>query len=197
MSVSQERHARPARTRRPGGPGPRLLAVAVGLLVVASLVQSIVAGVVAIRFAVAFAALIALGELLRLNLPGDREAAPIGTACGLAYALLIRVGPVPARHSAFQVVAVTGLGMTLGALPHVAVGRPARLAEMSSRLLAVACVALIFRPLAGTERSGPALVGRAGRDGPAGHGGQADSRVPLRLDQGGQPAGQVLGDVHR
>ena len=123
--------------------------MAVGILVVASLVQSIVAGVVAIRFAVAFAALIALGELLRLNLPGDREAAPIGTACGLAYALLIRVGPVPARHSAFQVVAVTGLGMTLGALPHAAVGRPARLAEMSSRLLAVACVALVFRPLAG------------------------------------------------
>jgi hypothetical protein len=149
MNVSQERHARPARTRRPGGPGPRLLAVAAGILVVASLVQSIVAGVVAIRFAVAFAALIALGELLRLNLPGDREAAPIGTACGLAYALLIRVGPVPARHSAFQVVAVAGLGMTLGALPHVAVGRQARLAEMSSRLLEVACVALVFRPLAG------------------------------------------------
>ncbi len=44
MNVSQERHARPARTR-PGGPGPRLFAVAVGILVAASLVQSIVAGV--------------------------------------------------------------------------------------------------------------------------------------------------------
>jgi hypothetical protein len=126
-----------------------VLAVATGILVVASLVQSIVAGVVAIRFAVAFAALIALGELLRLNLPGDRDAAPIGSACALAYALLIRVGPVPARHSAFQVVAVTGLGMILGALPHLAVGRPARLPYMSSRLLWVACVAFIFRPLAG------------------------------------------------
>ena len=149
MKGNQDRHARPAHTRRPDGPGLRLLAVAVGILVVASLVQTIVAGVVAIRFAVAFSALIALGELLRLNLPGDREAAPIGTACALAYALLIRVGPVPARHSAFQVVAVTGLGMILGALPHLAVGRPARLAGMSSRLLAVACAALIFRPLAG------------------------------------------------
>ena len=149
MKGNQDRHARPAHTRRPDGPGLRLLAVAVGILVVASLVQTIVAGVVAIRFAVAFSALIALGELLRLNLPGDREAAPIGTACALANALLIRVGPVPARHSAFQVVAVTGLGMILGALPHLDVGRPARLAGMSSRLLAVACVAFIFRPLAG------------------------------------------------
>ena len=149
MKGNQDRHARPAHTRRPDGPGLRLLAVAVGILVVASLVQTIVAGVVAIRFAVAFSALIALGELLRLNLPGDREAAPIGTACALAYALLIRVGPVPARHSAFQVVAVTGLGMILGALPHLAVGRPARLPYMSSRLLGVACVAFIFRPLAG------------------------------------------------
>jgi hypothetical protein len=113
--------------------------------------QSVSAGVVAPRSAIAFAALIALGELLRLSLPGDREAAPIGTACALAYAVAIRVGSVPARHSAFQVVAVTGIGMALGALPHLAVGRPARTAGMASRLLAVACAAFAFRPLAGTS----------------------------------------------
>jgi hypothetical protein len=124
------------------------------LLVAVALVQTLLAGAVSVRWAIAFAALIALGELLRLNLPGDREAAPIGTACALAYALLIRVGPVPARHSALQVVAVTGIGMTLGALPHLAVGRPARLASMAARLIAVAFAAFAFRPLAGS----PAVV---------------------------------------
>ena len=48
-------------------------------------------------------------------------------------------------------MAVTGIGMTLGALPHLAVGRPARTASMASRLLAVACAAFAFRPLAGSS----------------------------------------------
>jgi len=151
VSVSQDRLATTglrARDRRPAGSGQRLLIAAAGVLVAVAIVQTAVAGTVAIRQAIAFAALIALGELLRLTLPGDREAAPIGTAGALAYALLIRVGPLPARHSAFQVVAVAGIGMILGALPHLAVGRPARLAGMASRLLAVACAAFAFRPLA-------------------------------------------------
>jgi hypothetical protein len=152
VSVSQTRLATTglrAHSRQPGAAyGQRLLVVASGLLVVACIAQSLVTGVAATRSAIAFAALIALGELLRLNLPGDREAAPIGTACALAYALLIRVGSVPARHSAFQVVAVTGVGMVLGALPHLAVGRPARTADMATRLLAASCAAFVFRPLA-------------------------------------------------
>jgi len=154
VSVSQDRLATTglrARSRRPAGSGQRLFVAATGLAVAACIAQSVSAGVVAPRSAIAFAALIALGELLRLNLPGDREAAPIGTACALAYALLIRVGSVPARHSAFQAVAVTGIGMALGALPHLAVGRPARTAGMASRLLAVACAAFAFRLLAGTS----------------------------------------------
>jgi hypothetical protein len=142
---------RPACARRPAGSGQRLFAAAAAVAVAACIAQSVGTRVVAPRGAIAFAALIALGELLRLNLPGDREAAPIGTACALAYALLIRVGSVPARHSAFQVVAVTGIGMALGALPHLAVGRPARTAGMASRLIAVACAAFVFRPLAGTS----------------------------------------------
>jgi hypothetical protein len=154
VSVSQDRLATTglqARSRRTGGYGQRLLVAASGLLVAGCIAQSVTAGVVAARSAIAFAALIALGELLRLNLPGDREGAPIGTACALAYALLIRVGSVPARHSAFQVVAVAGAGMALGVLPHLAVGRPARTVGMASRLLAVACAAVVFRPLAGTS----------------------------------------------
>jgi hypothetical protein len=154
VSVSQDRLATAglqAAAARPGGSGQRLLVAGAALLVVAAVVRTVVASPVATRQAIAFAALIALGELLRLNLPGDREAAPIGTACALAYAMLIRVGQVPARHSALQVVAVAGVGMILGALPHLAVGRPARVTGMASRLLAVACAAFAFRPFAGAQ----------------------------------------------
>jgi hypothetical protein len=41
--------------------------------------------------------------------------------------------------------------MLIGALPHLAVGRPARLTSMAARLVAVACVAAVFRPLAGHQ----------------------------------------------
>jgi len=138
------------RTRpwRPGGTGSRVVIAAAGLLVAVAVVHTLLVGAVQPRWALVFTALVAVGELLRLNLPGDREAAPIGTACALANALLIRVGPIPARHSVLQVVAVTGIGMTIGALPHLAAGRPARLTSMAARLLAVAFAAFAFRPLA-------------------------------------------------
>jgi HD domain len=125
-----------------------LLVVAAGVVLVASVAQTAVAGLRDPHIALAFGVLIALGEVLRLNLPGDRECTPIGMAGALAYALLIRVGVNPVHYSAGQVVTVTAIGMIVGALPHVAVGRPAKLTGMASRLLCVACVAFIFRPLA-------------------------------------------------
>lgn len=128
--------------------GQSLLVLFAGLLVIASVAQTAVTGVRDVSAAVAFGALIAFGELLRLNLPGDREAAPIASAGALAYALLLRIGDSPARHDPQQVVAVTAIGMIIGALPHVAAGRPARLPAMAARVLAVACVAGVFRPLA-------------------------------------------------
>jgi len=129
--------------------GQLLLVVAAGVVLVASVAQTAISGLHDVRFAVAFGVLIAFGELLRLNLPGDRESAPIGTAGALAYALLIQVNNQLIVHSAWQVVTVTAIGMIIGALPHLAVGRPARVGGMASRLLCVACVAFIFRPLAG------------------------------------------------
>ena len=38
--------------------------------------------------------------------------------------------------------------MTVGALPHIAAGRPPGLTGMCTRLVTVACVAFIFRPVA-------------------------------------------------
>ena len=129
--------------------GRWLLVIFTGMLLVWSVAQTAVTGVHDVHAALAFGALIALGELLRLNLPGDREAAPMATAGALGYALLLRIGgDPPAMYSAEQVIAVTAIAMIVGALPHLAVGRPARLTTMAVRLLAVACVALVFRPIA-------------------------------------------------
>ena len=123
--------------------------VAAGVWLVVSVAQTAADGLQDPRIAISFGALIAFGEVLRLNLPGDRESAPIGFAGALAYALLIRVGTHVVHYSAQQVVTVATIGMIIGALPHLAVGRPARVSGMAARLLCVACVAYIFRPLAG------------------------------------------------
>jgi hypothetical protein len=128
--------------------GQMLVIVAAGLLAVAAIAQTAVAGVVQVGDAVAFGSLVALGELLRITLPGNRETAPIAAAGALGYALLLHVGDRPAIQSALQVIVITAGGMIVGALPHLAAGRPAKLAGMASRLIAVACVAFAFRPLA-------------------------------------------------
>ena len=79
---------------------------------------------------------------------------PIATAGAMAYALLMYVGHLPARGlparvSPLQVIAVAAIAMTIGALPHMAAGRPVGLTGMASRLVAVSCVAFAFRPLTG------------------------------------------------
>ncbi len=102
--------------------------------------------------ALAFGGFIAFGELLRLALPGGREAAPIAMVGGMSYALLL---VPPGRHhvataqtqSALLVIAVAAVGMMVGALPHVAAGRDAGLTGMCTRLVAIACVAFVFRPV--------------------------------------------------
>jgi len=128
--------------------GQLLLVAAAGVLLVASVAQTAGTGLSDGNIAAAFGVLIAFGELLRLSLPGDRESAPIATAGALGYALLIKVGNTTMWHSAQQVVTVTAIGMIIGAMPHLAVGRPARVGAMAARLLAVASVAFLFRPLA-------------------------------------------------
>src|SRR5579863_3250949 len=94
---------------------------------------------------IAFGLFIAFGELLRLSLPGAREAAPIAMTAALAYAMSLGIAKIDNGNvlpiTPTQAVAVAALGMTLGALPHIAAGRPAGVTGMSARLLAVAFVA--------------------------------------------------------
>ena len=129
----------------------RLLLLAVsGMLVLAALATTVTFPPKSLLAAVAFGLFIAFGELLRLALPGGREAAPIAMVGALAYALLLDVKGSwkPTPHTALQVIAVAAIGMAIGALPHVAAGRPLGLTGMCTRLVTVACVAFIFRQLA-------------------------------------------------
>jgi hypothetical protein len=96
--------------------GQSLLVIFAGVLLIACVAQTAVAGVRDARTALVFGALIAFGEVLRLNLPGERESAPIATAGALAYAMLIRVGTTTVHLSAQQVVSITATGMIVGAL---------------------------------------------------------------------------------
>ncbi len=133
--------------------GRILLMAAAAMLVVAAFT-----GAVALhprvdwRAALAFGAFIAVGELLRLALPGGREAAPIAMVGAMAYAMLLALpGNGHMRYDALLVIAVSAVGMTVGALPHIAAGRPAGLTGMCTRLVAVSCVAFIFRPIVSVE----------------------------------------------
>ncbi|MGH3319995.1 MAG: HD-GYP domain-containing protein [Streptosporangiaceae bacterium] len=136
--------------------GHALLIVIAGLLVVAAVAEVAARGLVQPRVALAFGGLIVIGEVARINLPGGRESAPLGTAAALSYALLLAVGHAPASHGALQVVTVTATGVVIGALPHVAVARAPRFDEMARRVLHIALAAGLLRPF----MSGlPPLVG--------------------------------------
>ncbi|MFI0452627.1 HD-GYP domain-containing protein [Actinomadura sp. 6N118] len=138
--------------------GQLLLIASAGLFVIVAVTQVAAVGLVQPDVAVIFGVLIALGELFRMVMPGNREVAPIATAGAIGYALLVGVGPesagadpdpgvVLATHSPLQVVAVTAVGMLIGSLPHIAVGRSPGLDAMARRLFTVAVVSLCFRPL--------------------------------------------------
>ncbi|TDD39209.1 HD domain-containing protein [Actinomadura sp. KC06] len=138
--------------------GQLLLIATAGLFVVVAIAHVATVGLRQPNIAIIFGVLIALGELFRMVMPGNREVAPIASAGAMGYALLVGVGPagappdarlgvVAADHSALQVVAVTAVGMLIGSLPHIAVGRSPRPDAMARRLFNVTVVALCFRPV--------------------------------------------------
>ncbi|GAA3751255.1 hypothetical protein HDA32_000905 [Spinactinospora alkalitolerans] len=146
-------HGTPPATRREGGrtrhrvDPTRLLLIAVAAGgAAASLLWTLVTGFTDAQAALAFGVLVALGELARIALPGQREAAPIASAGAIGYTFLLTTGADAAHHSAWQVIAVVALGLALGELPHIAVGRPPRWGDLARRLLIIEIIALAFRP---------------------------------------------------
>jgi hypothetical protein len=131
--------------------GRILLMAAAAMLVIAAFagIAALHPPTISYRVALSFGGFIAFGELFRLALPGGREAAPIAMVGAMAYAMLLpsHGHPASVTYDALLVVAVAAIGMIVGALPHIAAGRPAGLTGMCTRLVAVSCVAFIFRPI--------------------------------------------------
>lgn len=142
--MSQPLRLEDANTRITG-----MLVLVAAVLTATSLVSAVSGAdgaLVQLDWALAFGGLIALGELIRIVLPGDREAAPLSSAGTLAYALLPAVSTQLATHSAFQVVLVTACSVLLGAVPHMAAGRAPHLDYLARRILVASLAALLFRP---------------------------------------------------
>lgn len=143
-----------------GTVGPLVPVAAV--VVVAAVAHTAARGVEDVAVAVAFAAFVAFGELVRLTLPGERDAAPLAVAGALAYCLLPEVAGTQAAHNASQVIAVTASGILIGGLPHAAAGRLIGLEDAARRLLVVAAAAAAFRPVVNSSGAdldpGPALA---------------------------------------
>ena len=122
-----------------------VVASAALLAVAAVVVTASPGGFVDVNIALAFGAFIALGELVRITLPGGRDAAPIATAGALGYVLVTRYPDGPASQGALQVVAVVVVAMLVGVAPHAVVGRAPSIESMARRLLSVGLAAAVFR----------------------------------------------------
>ncbi|HSN06255.1 MAG TPA: HD domain-containing phosphohydrolase, partial [Candidatus Angelobacter sp.] len=95
----------------------------------------------------AFGLFIALGEVLRISLPGKRESAPLASAGAIAFALLPAMLGVPNLSYGWPVVVtVVTLGSVLGAFPGALVGRGLHLDELARRILTTMLAAAVFRP---------------------------------------------------
>lgn len=118
-----------------------------GLLALGCLASVLVSGPVQRPVALAFGGLVALGELTRRTGTEAREAAPLGAAGALAYALLGDVAGQPAHHGVAQTVTVVLAASLLGSVPYVARGSGPVLDHLARRVLTVAFAAVCFRPL--------------------------------------------------
>ncbi|MGW0815457.1 HD-GYP domain-containing protein [Streptomyces viridiviolaceus] len=121
--------------------------VCAGLVALSCLASVLWTGLEDRPVALAFGALVTLGELTRRTATEAREAAPLGTAGALAYALLGEDAGRPAQHGVAQTVTVVLAASLLGSVPHIARGGGPVLDQVARRVLTVAFAAVCFQPL--------------------------------------------------
>lgn len=156
---------RGARPRTAGGrraPGSLLLLVVYGAataLAVAALAWTAARGVAAPGTALAFGALIAVGEAVRCGVTAPeqvREPAPLAAVGALGYAVHGQVADAGGAFGPLQAVAVVVAASLVGLVPLLALGHPAGLDHLARRVLAIALAALCCQ-------SAAAVGGLAGR----------------------------------
>ncbi|MGA5035641.1 HD-GYP domain-containing protein [Streptomyces capoamus] len=125
----------------------RLIHGAAALVAAGSLAATVWTGLADRGVALAFGALMTTGELTRWSdAQARRQAAPLGAAGSLAYALLGAVAGRPGHQDAAQVVTVVLVATVLGAVPHIWSGHPTA-DHLARRVLTVGFAAVCFQPL--------------------------------------------------
>ncbi|MHB9859183.1 HD-GYP domain-containing protein [Streptomyces sp. YIM S03343] len=125
----------------------RLVLLTAALVAAGCLAHTLCTGLDARPVALAFGAFVTVGELTRSSGAPVREAAPLGAAGALSYALLGEAGGRTGGQGAAQVVAVVLAACLLGSVPHIARGRGPVTGHLARRVLTVAFAAVCFQPL--------------------------------------------------
>ncbi|MFJ7148514.1 metal-dependent phosphohydrolase [Streptomyces sp. NPDC100445] len=124
----------------------RLIHGAAALLAAGSLAATLWNGLEDRGVALAFGTLVAVGELTRWSDSRARQAAPLGAAGSLSYALLGTDAGRPVQHGAAQVVTVVLVAALLGAVPHIWSGATPTTDHLARRVLTVGFAAVCFQP---------------------------------------------------
>jgi hypothetical protein len=137
----------------PGFPGvatPMLLGSLLVVGVLAAVLRLAVHGQVQVPVALAFGAVIMLGEAMRVTLPGGRDNAPLAATAALGYALTITIGGQPAQWGPVQVIVVVAVAAALGAVPQAIAGRPAPVGYLVRRIGVTGVIAWLSRSVLAT-----------------------------------------------
>jgi hypothetical protein len=141
------------RPLRPASPIHAVGVVVVVLGFLAAVARLGVDGPVQGEIAVAFAVVIAVGEAMRLTLPGGRDNAPLAATACLGFALTYRIGGHPALWTASQVVVTVAVASVLGSLPQLLAGRPPGAGYLLRRVGVTGFIAWIARTVLHAELS--------------------------------------------
>ena len=95
--------------------------------------------------AVAFGIVVALGESLRITLPGGRDNAPLAATAALGYALAPQMCGHVAQWGPVQVIVVVAVAAALGSVPQALVGRPPSVGYLVRRIGVPGVVAWLLR----------------------------------------------------
>jgi hypothetical protein len=129
-------------------PSSRTHAVTAGIVVLgflAAVARLSVDGPNQRTIALAFGAVIAIGEAMRITLPGGRDNAPLSATACLGYALVYRIGGHPANWTASQVVVVIAVAAAIGSVPQVLIGRLPSAGYLIRRVGVTGLIACIAR----------------------------------------------------
>ena len=138
---------------RPRAGQPRFHFIATPMLLGSLLVVGVLAAVLRLAVhgpqqlpvALAFGAVIVLGEVLRITLPGGRDNAPLAATASLGYALTTTIDRQPALWGPVQVIVVVAVATVIGSVPQALAGRPASLGYLVRRIGVTGVMAWLLR----------------------------------------------------